>query len=431
MSAEDTVKQLKEIFEDQKKEYLQKVEEVSGKLTATGESIQNAVKEKLAEFDAKLKEQQERILSVSRNNSLPGSGDEKKKFSLHAAYKYILTGEEADCGFEKEVFDNMRKKAATAGDGSAGGYMIPTDLSEEIIEPALAAMPVYGLGITTMTGLAGNFSIPVLESRQDTSVGHTAEGGIPAELSYTFGEKNMSPKLANAYTKISRQLIMQTRGAAESFIRRALQSDISRKIHRTMINGLGSEKEPKGILNYSGFTSTDALGTNGGQFTIKTAKQMMTDLEEVDFDFSTGRFGFLMRPIVVEGLQMQKVSMYSGQTSGKGFVFSPPIISKQMLEDQIGSKIAVSTHVPKTGKKGTGTNLTQIVYGDWTHFVLGLWAGLELSASNEASYNANSAWLQNQIWIKADQYYDLAVTNPAAFCKISDAFSSRSDFTEY
>jgi len=72
-----------------------------------------------------------------------------------------------------------------------------------------------------------------------------------------------------------------------------------------------------------------------------------------------------------------------------------------------------------------------VVYGDWTHFILGLWQGLELTASVDASRGDDSAFLQNQVWLKADQYYDLALTNPAAFTKIEDAFSDRDDFTEY
>ena len=431
MSVQDTLSKVKEIFEEQKAKYLEKVDAISTTLTATGDEIRTKVNEKLAEFEKKMDEQKEQILSVTRNNSLPGSADEKTKFSLHGAYKYILTGRENDCGFEKEVFDNMKTNAATAGDGTAGGYTIPVDLSDEIIEPALAAMPVYGLGITTMSGLAGNFSIPVLESRDESSITHTSEGGVPAELTYTFGEKNMSPKLCNAYTKVSKQLILQTRGAAEPFIRRQLQNDLSRKIHRILITGTGTDKQPRGILNYTGFTATDALGANGGQFVIKTARQMMTDLEEVDYDLSMGKFGFLTRPIVVEGMQMQRVSMYSGQTAGKGFVFSPPIISKVMLEDQIGSKIGTSTHVPKTLIKGDTPDCAAVVYGDWTHFILGLWQGLELTASVDASRGDDSAFLQNQVWLKADQYYDLALTNPAAFTKIEDAFSDRDDFTEY
>jgi HK97 family phage major capsid protein len=428
---QDTIDKLKEITELQKAAYEAKVSEISQTLTATGEEIQNKVNEKLAEFDTKLAEQQEKILSVSRNTSLPGSEDDKKKFSLHGAYKYIFTGEERDCGFEKEIFDNMRQRAATANDGTAGAYLIPTELADEIVEPAIAAMPVYGLGIETMTGLVGNVSIPVLESRQDASVTHVAESGTPTELSYVFGEKNLSPKRCAAYTKVSQQLIMQTRGTAESFIRRQLQTDMTLKIHNTLINGSGSDKEPKGILNYTGFTSTEALGTNGGQFIVKKAKQMKTDLEEVDFDLSLGKFGFLMRPIVMEGMAMQRIAMYSGQTSQKGFVFSPPIIGKDALETQIGARIATTTHVPNNLVKGTTTDCSAVLYGDWTKFVLALWAGLALSTSTEASSGSDSAWLQNQVWIKADQYYDLAVTNPAAFTKIEDAFTNRSQFTEY
>lgn len=414
---------LQPIYDKLEKHFTDLVEE---KLVDGRENLEAAKKEAaetLADVKKQLEMQSEQIRTMQAR-SLPGVNEEKAEFSFHKAFQGMLYRDWKDAGFEREVFDNMQQRAATASDGSSGGYLIPVELSQKIIEPALAAMPIYGLGIEVIDNVMGTFEIPVLKTRPDG--GHTGENGVLSEIDYEFGEYRMVPHRGGGWTKISKRLIRQTGGSAESFIRRQLEKSVSQTIHKALVNGTGVDDEPKGVLQYSGFTSR-ANGNISGQLLLEHLRQMKTDLAEADFDLEMGRFGFLTREIAVESVTTHKTTYFSGQTAGKGYAFPQVLIGKGKLEELIGAPIATTTHVPKT----TGaTPTTSVVYGDWTHFILALWAGMELSAAEQISdENGRSLWLRNQVGVKAEQEYDCCIDLPAAFIKDSTIYASRSDFT--
>jgi hypothetical protein len=273
-----------------------------------------------------------------------------------------------------------------------------------------------------MTGVSGVFEVPILESRPESS--HVSENAASPEVNYTFGQKTMTPKRASGYTKVSKRLIRMAGPGAENFIRGQLQKTLALTVHNALINGTGGDSQPIGLLNTAGFTSTDAL--SGGQFTVKHAGQMKTNLEEADFDLDMGTFGYLTRPIIVEGMVLDRTLSYSGQTVGKGYVFQP-VLSKAELENRVGAKIATTTHVGINA-----SNQSSVVYGDWSHLILALWSGLELSVSMDTTdASGNSAFLKNQVWIKADQEYDMVIDLPAAFTKVTDVAALRTAFTQY
>src|SRR3990170_2350591 len=68
--------------------------------------------------------------------------------------KEMLEGKFA--GFEKEVFDETRKKALGAGTPADGGYIVPTEYVAELIEMLVAEAIVVKLGATVINDLKGN-----------------------------------------------------------------------------------------------------------------------------------------------------------------------------------------------------------------------------------------------------------------------------------
>ena len=68
--------------------------------------------------------------------------------------------------YPEEVLEEYGKvRAQTAGDGTEGGYLIPPEVSNEIIDLTIANMPLMSMGITELRGLRGDLPVPKLTGR--------------------------------------------------------------------------------------------------------------------------------------------------------------------------------------------------------------------------------------------------------------------------
>ena len=68
------------------------------------------------------------------------------------------------------------------------------------------------------------------------------------------------------------------------------------------------------------------------------------------------------------------------------------------------------------GTKGTGTNLSSIIYGNWNDLIIGEWGVLEILANPfGAGYNSGA------VDIRAMQTIDLNVRHGASFSACTDA----------
>jgi len=86
----------------------------------------------------------------------------------------------------------------------------------------------------------------------------------------------------------------------------------------------------------------------------------------------------------------------------------------------IGYPIAATTQISKTLVKGGSTSCSHAIFGDWSQLVIAMWAGMELKVSDTAGYSTNSAFLQNQMWLVAQQEMDITVKDEKGFTVLSD-----------
>jgi HK97 family phage major capsid protein len=393
---------------------------------------QTVTAEKLAATEKALDEKIKKTIDAemtARRLSLPGLETEKKKFRFAEVIKaQINNGQwDAEAGFEKEVCENTAKlRSANASSGEAGGYLIPDEITSELIQMAIAQMPVLELGPTIMQGLRGELPIPSVTGRP---AGYwVAEESAPTESNSTFGEVTMRPKTLGAFTKISRRLLQQSAGLAETTIRGLLTDAMRIALETALIRGSGSEAQPKGIINYAGLTSTVAIGTNGGRFILDKATEMIANIDEADLLSSIGRFGFLMRPMVKFGMKTERVAQWNGQAASAGMPTINPLVTDAALEQLLGYKIRTTTLISKTLTKGNSSTCSHVIFGDFSQLILGMWEGFEFKASDTAGNASGSAMTQRQIWLTAFQSVDIAMKNAAAFTMLADAETTKSSW---
>ncbi len=379
-------------------------------LTDMGASVEEVNKAQKA-FEARLKDIETRMTPSRLVGPMPGLEDEAKNFSLLRAARAIISQDWSTAGFEKEVFQEARKRAMSVGEDASMGYFVPNEILAGYIELLRAESVVMGMGATVLDGLRG---IPVtLPKQTGGATGYwVGENESITESELTTGMISLTPKKVGALVKVSNETLKYTNPSAEALIRNDLFTTIALKIDYTCLKGTGSDNEPRGIANTPSI-NTVAIGTNGGAPTFDYLYDMQYALQEDNA--YRGKLGFIFHPATRRRLVKTKIAQYSTDTGGDYVI--TPMVSDQALVSWMGHPYKMTTQIPIDLTKGSSTNCTEIYFGNWAELLIGMWGGVELMASKETS----TAFQTDQTWIRILQSVDIQVRHAQSFCLINDA----------
>ena len=423
-----------------------KLEDIKKSLEEYKDAILSKVKEsetgtveKMTELEKKLDEKLEKQMDEwkKRKLSLPGLEDEPetKNFNFANVVNAQLNPKGFDgvpnSDFERAVIEETAKKyearSNNAGSGEAGGYLVPDEVSSIIIDLAMANTPVMEMGPTMLRGLRGELPIPKITGRP--TMYWVGEEEAATESSTTFGEIVLRPKTAAGFTKISRRLLHQSAGVADTIVRQELVKSFRLGIDQALLEGKGSEKSIKGVRYYDNLTSTTSLGTNGNRFRIDKAAEMQMNIDVANM--LNGNLGYIMRPEVLSFLLRERTTAYSTQNENQGPpIFGPRVIlSRDELESILGYKVRTSTLISKYTKGSSTGDASYVYFGDWSQLVIGMWEGFEIKASDVAGDSSGSALTQRQVWITAFQGIDANIKDETGMTTLDDALCTASNFS--
>ena len=326
---------------------------------------------------------------------------EVKRFSFLRALNALANptdraAQEA-AAFEREVSDAASKKYEKPANGilvpnevlqrdlnvgtaTAGGNLVPTELlAGSFIDILRKRMAVMATNPTMLTGLSGNVSIPRMTS---TSTAYfVGESGSPTESQQAFDQVNMTPKTVGAFVDYSRRLLLQSSIDVETMIRDDIAKVIATKLDNAAIYGSGSSNEPLGIKDTTG-VGTQTISTFG---TFAEYIGMETDVAAANADVAN--MFYLINASARGALKSTEKASNTAQ-----FVFEnneingyPAIVSNQLANNDV-------------------------LFGDFSQFVIGMWSGLDLTVDPYANATSGS------VRIIALQDVDFAVKQPTAFC---------------
>ncbi|MFZ9479696.1 MAG: phage major capsid protein, partial [Steroidobacteraceae bacterium] len=267
---------------------------------------------------------------------------------------------------------------STASGTAKAGNTVATDLlAASFIDVLRNKMVLNTLGAQFLTGLQGNVAIP--RKTAASAAYWVAENVAPTESTNApaFDQVTMSPKTLGAYVDISRRLMLQSSLDIENLVRNDLATSIAVAMDGAAVAGSGSNK-PTGVLNTSGIGSV-TLGTNGGAPTWA----MVTSLvREVDIDNAlNGAAAFL-----TNGQVKAKLASTGKQTSGVegNFILGPDV------NNLYGYPIVVSQQMPSNLSKGSGSNLSAMIFGVWSELLIGQWSGIDILVDQYTGSNAGT-----------------------------------------
>jgi HK97 family phage major capsid protein len=351
-----------------------------------------------------------------------GSGDadfdrEARSFSIVRAMAAQAGLSGIDAGREREVSAELAKRSGVAPQGflvptsvfeqrvlttalpagGPGSNLIQTDLRGDMFINRLRASLVTGrLGATVLNGLTGNVDIPRLKA--SASTGWVAENTALPNSDHQFDKVSMTPKHVGALTELSRNMLQQPSIDIEQLVRNDFAAILAEAMDRAALNGSGTGAEPRGVLNVVGIGNVP-MGTNGAAMTIDTAADLMGAVQQADV--ADNSRGFVSTPKV----QTAAMKLKDGQNRPYGVA--------EVFKQQ---NVLFSNTVPSNLTKGTGTNLSATIYGNWSDLLIGYWSAFDLLVNPYES----TAYAKGNVQVRAMLTADIAVRYAQSFAAARD-----------
>ena len=203
-------------------------------------------------------------------------------------------------------------------------------------------------------------------------------------------------------------MMMQSSIDIEMRIRNSFAKRMALAIDKAALAGTGLSNQPRGILNTSGIGSI-SLGTNGGHPSWASIVGLMKEIHIENA--MLGGTAWLTNPHVLAKLMTTPIQ--SGGIEGNFLLKEPGNIL-------CGFPFYMTNQVPDYLTKGTGTNLSALILGNWPELIIGEWGVFEVLANPFAdnAFNAGS------IKVRCMQSVDVNIGNPQAFSVITDMITS-------
>jgi HK97 family phage major capsid protein len=285
--------------------------------------------------------------------------------------------------------DNSMTMPTQPEDGSAVREREPLRPVIDLLRPRT---PLRALGAQFLTGLVGNVPVPTMTAGAVA----TWKGEIEEldKSNQKFSSTEMTPHRLGTLAIRSLQFLAQTAPAVEAMLRTDIENAMVEALELAAINGSGQDNQPLGILNTSGVNVFDT-GANGTapSRALLVGLQALVEDQNVRMDSP----GFLINVLTKATLLNTKID------SGSGLFLMGD--AGTLLGEQVG----VTSLMPKNLTKGTGTNLSAAVYGNWRDLLIGQWGGLDITV------DPYTLATKGQVRIIIQSFFDVLVQRAKAF----------------
>lgn len=312
-----------------------------------------------------------------------------------------------------------REKAQSWIDSGTGGTLVAPPMQGELIE-LLRNNEIFMQAGARMIAMPPNGRITWPKQTGPGTAYWVGESTAITESTPTTGDVVLQAKKLGIIETIPNELFRYASVSIEQFIREDMARTLALKMDKTFLDSQGSTNEPKGILNYSGITSHNAttVAANGNTYGADDPAEMIGKVEEQNAIFRS----FIMRPLMYTALSNRRAGSGFAADDGAGpFLFNmwrtlqeEFIDPRRMTVGNLnGYPVYKSTQVANNRVKGSGTNLTYILGGDFTDFLIAMSGVMEFLVANQTT----QAFTQDQTQLRGILHCDGAPRHEASFIK--------------
>ncbi len=288
-----------------------------------------------------------------------------------------------------------RERRAMSETLSAGGYLVPTPLADDVIDLARGYAVVFQAGARTVPMDSKTLSIAKVTA--DPTAQWLAENAAATPSDLTFGEVKLTAQKLVILCKMSVELI-EDAGNVDEVVNNAIAQKIALELDRVALNGSGTSPEPRGILNTSGINSV----TSSGFAALSWSHIVNMESELVTDNTLRGRLSY-----ICDGVGLKNLKSIQKATSTGIFLMDPD-------GKMNGYPVGITNQLPTT------SSLHRMIFGNFDDLLIGLRRELVLEVSRVAADSASSAFTNVQVWIRGYIRADVQLALPQSFCAIVD-----------
>lgn len=289
--------------------------------------------------------------------------------------------------------DRQKLQLLTEGTAAAGGYLVPEEFANIIVEDKR--------DVTVMRQLADQMSIssdtlhlPTLEGRPKAA--WRSEGAAKATSTAQFNELVFTPYSLAVIVGLSQELAddasLGTGGSIVNYVARLMVRSLAEKEEEAFWTGNGSGK-PTGVNNYS-IASVDAGGTDA---TFADA------LKDVYFRLPQG---YRANAVFVGHSQAIARAAKVKDTQGNYLIQTLPANPYPTIN---GARVYEQNDLP--------TDV--IFFGDFSYYMIVDRLGVQVDFSTEATVAGSSAFEKNLVFVRVEERVDGELTLTNAVRKVT------------
>jgi HK97 family phage major capsid protein len=307
----------------------------------------------------------------------------------------------------------MRKALAVSTD-SSGGYLVPAEVSRDVLMGLRARSAVMRMGPTVVPLKK---SLDVVSLSTGASAVYLAENAAIPISEQTFVQSALlTPKELAALVPVSDRLLRDAddNPSVEEIVRRDLAEVLALRADLAFLRGTGTGGEPRGIRNTPGLTPAPSLGTNGRQPAFDDLKEVVASLRNANAPFS--RPGWIFHPRTIgtlerykdaDGHYLAETGLLSFDATGGGGTL-------------LGFPFRTTTQIPINLSVGSSSDCSEIYYSsDWDEAWVGEEDTLRIEVSGEATYWTGADWVSafqsRQHLFRATLVHDIGLRRPQLF----------------
>jgi HK97 family phage major capsid protein len=294
----------------------------------------------------------------------------------------------------------MERRNFTLSAG-AGSNLVQTTVAASVIDVLRAKSIVMGLGAQTIGGLVGNLALPRLAT--SASVGWVLDNTAVPTGNPVIEQQVFTPHHVGGLVSLSRQLVQQSSPDVARVVQGDLATLIATAIDAAAIAGTGASGQPTGILNTAGLTIVPG-GANGLAISYLNLQAMIGAVDIANA--LDGKLGFATNSKVAKSL---RTTLKTTVDASSNFIVTTP-------GQCAGYPLAISQNIGSNYTKGSGTQLSAAIFGDWSSLYIASWSMLDVLVNPFSSTSYPSGGVD----VRCMATVDIGTRHIAAFSAMND-----------
>ncbi len=336
------------------------------------------------------------IKGVSIQHDL-GGGKKELGFSKGKMYRGLILNRWDGADMEREIANQVSQKAMEAGVGSAGGFLIPTEMSNDIVQLVRDRNVLRELGVMEVNAKRASYEVPKITGGSTAYM--VGEGKAITESQMTAGMMTLTPKKGAALLSVSREMIASADAGFVAILESDLADELAKMQMTQALYGNGGVS-PVGLFHSLAAAQKLAVGAAGDDPSKTFLRQLRSKVPQ---KYANANMKFLMN----EDVAYKIAALVSAAAPDAAATQADEVLVRNAL----GKAYSTTGLIPVDKTKGNGTALSDVFYGDWAQFMLATWwGGLRIESTTEGG----NAFANDLMMIKAVLPFDVGLRRPDA-----------------